>query len=358
MFKAEFLIKNSLSRKLMAGLHHDPDMPANYGGKSWDMDKDAAYNAAHLLKDGKGNVIPKKYEEGFSPRDTVRDKIYWKDTYDEYVKWSKPFIAWLDAQKDIPRRFHSMKDVWQYVPRYLKERMDYLLANEKSAWTYDLEKSALVKALDIPYELTKQGNTFMPKMPRHYGDIKRTRAASHANARLNHTKWDPMLDIVGTMGLRHREVIMLQGGCCYQNANGIWFAHLTHGTKGGRIRETRLFGTPEQIKAAVDKVNGTPADKRVWEGIPKNTVFHGIRADYANKCYWTFAPQNLEDIKKIPKEQRVKRTRITRTGKKSKTEWFYKPALAEVTANLGHSKSRHNVAAQDYVRGGYTMAQW
>jgi integrase len=351
-YKAEFLLKASLDRQLAEGLRRDPLMKDGFGAKSWGRYLDELDNKPHRLdgKDGTPHAGP--YEEGYKPVKRERQRIYWKETYEKYLDWTGGFCKWL-KETGKPSRYHSLKDLWKYLPEYMKTRADYIERTSQSAWTYDLEKAALSKALQLPDEYTRQGSGFLPHLTRHYGDIKRTRGEVDPNRMLCHERWDPIIDAASTCGLRRREVRELRGSCITVGKDGYPVIHLEHGTKGGRVRDSRLFGSKEQIESAIKMINAVPATERVWPKLPEHASFHKLRADYANKIYWSVARRAAE----VPLEDRVRRTRISRKGK-GITEWFDKKALERVTAELGHSRKRHGVAVENYIRGGYSMDDW
>ena len=126
-----------------------------------------------------------------------------------------------------------------------------------------------------------------------------------------------------------------------------WFTHVRNG-KGGRERISPIIGPhAEQI---VERIQGTPAEEKVWQHVNVNADIHSYRSEYATAIYKTHA----RSIEEIPFDK-VNRG----TGRRYQSEVYVcrkdeagkkldKNAMLICSKALGHN--RIEVVANNYIR--------
>jgi hypothetical protein len=344
MYSIKMILNTRLARMYERGINQDPLKPEGEGSKHWDRQLDKKVNDAHLIKDKNGKPIPNHYEPGYVPIDSTRAKIYDMKTFMAYKYWAGRFADWM-KETGKPMRYAKAADAMKYVPEFLEAEKSRMASENQSAWTYDLERSALVKAFQIPKEMTELGSKFLPKSPvRHYGDIKQHRGPNNPNDRLDQKKWAPLFLVAGCFGARHGELEALRPEMLCFKADKTPYLHIIG--KGGRHRKAVLHGTPETIRNAISIIQSTPKGQPVFPKVPQNMDSHRFRRDYANNVYWQYARKEQD----VPKDERTTRTLISKDGVVS-IEWFDRKAIYKVSDVLGHN--RPGVSIENYMYHGY-----
>ena len=138
---------------------------------------------------------------------------------------------------------------------------------------------------------------------------------------------------------------ILQDAQMFSNVE--WFTHIRNG-KGGRERISPIIGPhADQI---IERIQGTPAEEKVWQHVNVNADIHSYRSEYATAIYKTHA----RSIEEIPFDK-VNRG----TGRRYQSEVYVcrkdeagkkldKNAMLICSKALGHT--RIEVVANKYIR--------
>lgn len=302
---------------------------------------------------------------------TMKDKIFSFNTYRNYWKHTKYFIAYL---KENHPECTTLKKARNYVNEWLQVRVDQGL----SAWTIQIEAKAMGKLFGIQPD---DEDYFIPPK-RNRADIKRSRGDCARDRHFSVTNNDELIKFCRGTGLRRSELETLKGKDLVtreQIDEGIaklenipepertpeeirWletlqdtrlfeeeYFLLVRNGKGGRERLSPIIGPNEgQI---VERVRNTPAEERVWQFVHQCADIHSYRSDYAVAVYKAHA-RKIEDIPfdRVNEgtgrryQSQVYTCRKDEAGKK-----LDKAAMLVCSKALGHN--RINVVADNYIRG-------
>lgn len=215
---------------------------------------------------------------------------------------------------------------------HTQEYIDGLRAEGASAWTQQLARSAIGKALG------REPTTLAKTDTRHAADIKRGRTeTSHAAAAA--AKWSADLSICECMGVRHgKEACQVTPAACHWSDGHITSVSLVG--KGGRPREaTVLAGKGRDILESRCKAAQAAGQmSKPLLGSMTGANVHRARARYAAGCYAKALAEGRGTGQMYhPKE--LKRA-------------YDKGALDYVNAQLGHGAGRYDVAVYNYLSYG------
>lgn len=271
--------------------------------------------------------------------------IYSFNSMATYMKHCFYFVEWCrnneDIRTELGHKPRTLAECFKYVERFLREEEQRGL----SAYTIKMQKSALSKlyGTDLTYIKTKATSR---------ADIKRSRGTAKRDSHFSEQKNADFVNCCRCVGFRRSEMEKAKPEDLTE-VNGIYFMLITG--KGGKTRSAMLVGTPDEIKRAVDYINGMTGQNK----IPNGADVHSYRADYATRIYKQYA-QPIEYIK----GKRVNYTALT--GKTAKGgETIYKSAvyycrkdktgqaldrMAMIIAsqNLGHN--RESVVGEHYLK--------
>lgn len=299
---------------------------------------------------------------------TEREKIFSYNTYQSYWKHTKYFLQYL---KEKHPECTTLRVAKNYVNEWLQYRVDQGL----SAWTVQLEAKALGKL----YGIQPDDSDYFHPPKRNRKDIKRSRGDRVRDRHFSKTNNDELIKFCQGTGLRRseleelrgkdliskveieKEISLLEKKDCTPGeqrrldilkdakvfSNVEWFTHVRNG-KGGRERISPIIGIhAEQI---VERIQGTPAEEKVWQHVNVNADIHSYRSEYATAIYKTHA----RPIEEIPFDK-VNRG----TGRRYQSEVYVcrkdeagkkldKNAMLICSKALGHN--RIEVVANNYIR--------
>lgn len=299
---------------------------------------------------------------------TDREKIFSYNTYQSYWKHIKYFLQYL---KENHSECTTLRAAKSYVNEWLQYRVDQGL----SAWTVQLEAKALGKLYGIQPD---DADYFHPPK-RNRRDIKRSRGDRVRDRHFSKTNNDELIKFCQGTGLRRSELEELRGKDLISKQeiekemdllkqkirtpgeqkrlevlqdtqmfpDVEWFTHVRNG-KGGRERISPIIGShAEQI---IQRIQGTPAEEKVWQYVNVNADIHSYRSEYATAIYKAHA----RPIEEIPFDK------INRgTGRRYQSEVYVcrkdeagkkldKNAMLICSKALGHN--RIEVVANNYIR--------
>jgi predicted transcriptional regulator len=127
-------------------------------------------------------------------------------------------------------------------------------------------------------------------------------------------------------GLRAAEMKALTADALYYDNEGNPWLNVTKGTKGGRPRNVKFYGSDDELKLCVDRINN--CNGKVFPKY-KECNNHGYRSDYCKRVYDANA-RNIESIKN--RHEKV----FCRKDKKGIV--YDKNALQICAEMLGHSR--------------------
>ena len=277
-------------------------------------------------------VLQKKHHQGHgnSKRDSkaahdgVSPYIHSDVTYQSYRQQVSRYGDWL-ADKHPGTSYTTAAD-------HVQEYIDTMRADGASAWTQQLARSAIGKALG------KEPTTLAKTDTRHAADIKRGRTeTSHAAAAA--AKWASDLSVCECVGVRHgKEACQVTPAACHWSGGHITSVSLIG--KGGRPREaTVLAGQGRDIlESRCKTAQAAGQTTKPLLGSMTGANVHRARARYAAGCYAKALAEGLGNGQMYhPKELRKS---------------YDKGALDYVNAQLGHGAGRYDVAVYNYLSYG------
>lgn len=274
-------------------------------------------------------VLQAKYRQGRgnSKRDAkaahngVSPYIHGDGTYQSYRQQVARYGDWLTAN-------HPGTD-YNTAGQFVQEYIDTMRGEGKSAWTQQLARSAIGKALGVEPTSLAQCDT------RHAADITRGRSSTtHSTAAA--AKYADDMSICECVGIRHnKEGKQVTPDNCNWKDGHIESINLIG--KGGRPRTAVVLpGKGRDLLEArcqTAKTGSTPL-----LGSMTGCNVHGARAKYAAGCY-----------AKALSEGRGNGQIYSPKGLKKS---YDKGALDYVNAQLGHGAGRYDVAVYNYLSYG------
>lgn len=301
---------------------------------------------------------------------TAHDKIFSFGEWETVWKHTKYFCRYIE---DKHPECTTLKAAKKHANEWLQARVDQGL----SAWTIHTEAKAVGKL----YGIRPDDPDYFTPPPRKRVDIKRSRGEAVRDKHFSERNNAELISFCRGTGLRRSELEDLEGRDLRTKAQiearietleGLrqltpaqdkelamlkdtrlfpevsHFAHVRHG-KGGRQRMAPIVG--KNADKIVERMENTPAEKKVWEYVSSNADIHSYRADYATAMYKGVA----REIKDIPYDKVNKGTgrryqsgvyicRKDEAGKK-----LDKDAMLVCSKALGHN--RIEIVATNYLRG-------
>jgi len=302
---------------------------------------------------------------------TMKDKIFSFETYANYWKHTKYFIAYI---KEHHPECTTLKSAKKYVNEWLQSRVDQGL----SAWTVQIEAKAMGKL----YGISPEDKDYFTPPKRQRKDITRSRGERVRDKHFSKTNNDELIRFCRGTGLRRSELERLKGKDLVtreqieaeiSRIEGLpagertpehdrqlevlkdtrlfdseYFTHVRSG-KGGRERMSPIIG--KDAGQIVERIQNTPPEEKVWQFVHQSADSHSYRADYATAMYRA----NARPIEEIPYDRVNEGTgprfqsgvytcRKDEAGRK-----LDKAAMLVCSKALGHN--RINVVADNYLRG-------
>lgn len=287
-----------------------------------------------LLEDyfarGKGT---KKHLDKHNNPSAMKSKIYTDTTVRQYHKhWDDYCDSMRDAGYTVNgHKPRTLAEAAGYMPAYiddLRSRPGSRPGTTFSAWSVRSYFSAAAKVLGL-----SAADYNLPLRRRQ--DITRSRIPAERDKHFAAERNAELVNFCCCTGLRNKkELQQIKGSALVDCGNGQYAIRVVG--KGGRIRESTIFGTPEQIQLVVDRMRSA-GDDLVWPHIHSAADIHAYRAEYACRVYVAYA----QDPKTLPPSERY----CCRGDLKG--YWFDRRAMMIASQELGHS--RINVIAEHYL---------
>lgn len=275
-------------------------------------------------------VLQSKYHQGHgnSKREAkaahngVSPYIHGDGTYQSYRQQVARYGDWLTAN-------HPGTN-YNTAGQYVQEYIDTMRGEGKSAWTQQLARSAIGKALGVEPTSLAQCDT------RHAANITRGRSSTTHSAAAA-AKYSDDMSICECIGVRHgKEAGQVTPDNCHWQGGHI--ASISLIGKGGRPRDAVVLpGRGRDIleaRCAAAKSGGSPL-----MGKMTGCNVHAARARYAARCY----------DKAIAEGHTSGKTYAPQDGSKKE---YDTGALDYVNEQLGHGAGRYDVAVYNYLSYG------
>lgn len=234
-----------------------------------------------MCRFGKSRYEAKKYH-------TAYKYIYSFNTMKTYIKQDNYIVNWA---KDNGIKLKSIDDIREHGDEWLQ----WSVEQGQSPWTVSTKRSALCKLCQVPYSYFK---TKIP--PKRRQDIKRSRNMEKSLKHFSEQRNIEQVTFCRCTGLRLNELRNIRGSDLYFDEFGCPWLSVTKGTKGGRKRLTKLYGSPEELEICVSLCHRAK-DNKVFPHINKHANTHGYRAQYCQRVYDT----EKRDISTLPFSEKV-----------------------------------------------------
>lgn len=249
---------------------------------------------------------------------TTLANIYSDKTLQNYMRQSNIFAKYCKQKHGCKK----LADCYKYVNEWIQSRID----EGKSASTLALDKAAIAKLYGV------RSTVFIETPKRDRKNIKNSRYKTKSSKHFSVENHKDLIEFNKSVGLRLSEIKLLTGDALFYK-NGEAYLHVTKGTKGGKIRDTKVIGNV----ALVEKLMKKAGENKVFSYVPKAATLHRYRAEYACHLY----KQLARPIDTIPRKERY----VCRKDMKG-VVWD-KKAMLVVSQNLGHE--RISVIAGHYL---------
>lgn len=277
------------------------------------------YNLRQQAKQGRGN----SKREAKASHGGVSPYIHSQATYESYAQQAARYGDWLAD--------HHPRTTADNAAQYVQEYIDSMKAQKMSAWTQQLARAAIGKALGVAPTSLAQTNK------RHANNIMRGRVETeHAAAAA--VKYADDMSICECVGIRHNKEgkQVIPDNCNWKDGH---IESINLIGKGGRPRTAVVLpGKGRDLLEArcqTAKTGSTPL-----LGFMTGCNVHGARAKYAAGCY-----------AKALSEGRGNGQMYSPKGK-GLQKAYDKGALDYVNAQLGHGAGRYDVAVYNYLSYG------
>lgn len=255
------------------------------------------------------------YDKHKNKRKAEDEYILSTTTYNQYRGECLRCVHWVQSMHpDIV--INTLDKLRPYVAEYIWRPMSD--GTELSAWTRKTERAAIAKlyhcsCVEIADDLPL----------RRRADIKKGRGNRKTKSYYDPAK-HPEAELVGkATGCRKCEMGRIYKGDILQQG-GQWVARIWG--KGGKLRYAEI--DPDYVDDLLDLCDRTPDGERlIPKGqVPKGMNQHANRREYAQRCVARYSPATLDGVD--PKD--IYKCRGDRH------DWYYRPALAIASRNLGH----------------------
>jgi integrase len=249
--------------------------------------------------------------------------IYSYGTLKTYLKQLNYMVKWA---KENGIKLKSIADIQLHGNEWL----EWCKAQGMSSWTLTTRRAALSKICQVPYS---HWNVDIPKRTRN--SVVRSRDKTKALKHFSEANNRAQVVFAKCSGLRASEMKALTKDALYFDADGAPWLHITNGTKGGKHRDVKLYGAPDEIRMCIETIN--KCDKKVFPEY-KECNNHGYRAEYCQRVY----NANAREISQISdRHEKV----YCRNDKKGVV--YDKRALQICAEMLGHG--RYQVCNLSYL---------
>lgn len=273
-----------------------------------------------------------RIEDGRRVSDT---RIYSWNTYRAYMQHANTFTDWV--KKNYPG-IKTLAAARPYVDVWLCSRVCAGL----SAYTIKLDAAALAKVYGCS---TKDFDIITP--PRLREDITRSRGEKVRDKHFSEKNNAALISFCRCCGLRRSELEKLRGVDLIEKDRGYYIRVLSG--KGGRDRCAPVIGSPDEVRAVVDRMQAA-GNNKVWGRVHNAADIHSYRRDYARRVYDKYA-RPIESLRGqvMPDPDHSGRTvsavyRCRGAGKKRE---YDRAALLKCSRALGHN--RVDVVARHYL---------
>jgi hypothetical protein len=224
------------------------------------------------------DMLQSKQKIGFSRHDDkaigiAHKYIYSYSTYRAYLEECCRFAKWCKAAYGVK----TIDECSEYVNVYIKTLIDA----GRSAYTIKKVVASICKLYGT------HSSDYIPTPSRLRQNIVRSRGERVRDRHFSVSRNQDLVTFASCTGLRRRELASLKvedGLMKYDEASGLWYLNIKHGTKGGRERSVPILGTPEEVNFIIEMLN--KSKNYVFpRGINSNCDVHHLRSVYANKAY-------------------------------------------------------------------------
>lgn len=250
--------------------------------------------------------------------------IYSFNTLKTYIKQLNYMVDWAKANGI---KINSIDDMMFHGDEWLQ----WSLEQGNSAWTVATKRAALCKLGQVPYSFFE---TKIP--PKRRQDIKRSRDMSKSLKHFSESKNYEQVTFCRCTGLRLNELKNIRGSDLYFDEFGSPWLSVTKGTKGGRKRNTKLYGSTEELELCISLCLKAK-DGKVFNHVKENANTHGYRAQYCQRVY----DAEKRDLSTLSHSEKV----FCRKDKKGVV--YDKQALLICSIMLGHN--RYEVCSLSYL---------
>lgn len=212
---------------------------------------------------------------------TTLEKIYSDKTLQNYMRQCNIFAKYCKEK----HRCKTIAECYKYVNEWIQSRID----EGKSANTLALDKAAVAKLYGV------RSTEFIQTPQRERKNIKNSRYETKSSKHFSVANHKDLIEFNKSVGLRPSEIKLLTGDALFYK-NGEPYIHVTRGTKGGKIRDTKVIGNV----ALVEKLMKKAGENKVFSYVPKASTLHRYRAIYACELYKMLA----RPVESIPKKEK------------------------------------------------------
>ena len=264
-------------------------------------------------------------------KNATSEKIYSWSTYHSYKKHSFEFVTWARNNEKITQQLGHKARTLEELRPFVKEWLEGEISRDMSASTVHLKASAMAKLYACS---TPDFGVELPERKR--SDIKRSRGEAKRDAHFSEKKNADLVMFCKCCGLRRSELVQIRGEDIRIDENGAYL-HITRGTKGGRPRDSRIYGTPEEIEK-IKEMCIKAGSKKMFPSVSEAADIHSYRSVYACKVYKT-AERNFDEYKNermiIYKNRIVEiYTAKDRSPDRSKKEYYNAAGLKDRHGNI------------------------
>lgn len=271
-----------------------------------------------------GRGTSKHHDKHKNP-EVMKTKIYSDSTLRQYHKHWDSFCdsmkqAGYTVNGHSPRTIEEAKG---YMPAYveeLKNRPGIRDGSTLSPWSIRTFFAAPAKVLGL-----SASDYNLPI--RHREDITRSRLEVKSDAHFSATKNAELVNFACCSGLRnHKELQQIRGTDLITRNDGSYAINVACG-KGGKWRESTIYGTPEQVEQVVSRMRAA-GDELVWPHVSTYADVHKCRDEYSSRCYEAHA----RDVETLPRSEQYHCQRDL------KGIVYDRAALEIASKELGHSR--------------------
>ena len=284
------------------------------------------------IGESKHNDKQERTEDGRRVSDT---RIYSWNTYRAYMQHANTFTQWI---KQNHPGIKTLAAARPYVETWLCSRVCAGL----SSYTVKLDAAALAKVYGCG---TKDFDIITP--PRLRNEIVRSRGEKVRDKHFSEKNNAALVSFCRCCGLRRSELEKLRGTDLIEKG-GRYYVRVLSG-KGGRDRLAPVIGSPDEVRAVVDRMKAA-GNNKVWDKVHNAADIHSYRRDYAARVYALYARpvDSLQGVM-IPDPDHSGRmvSAVYRCRGEYSGRVYDRAALLHCSRALGHN--RVDVVARHYL---------